>query len=353
MDRDGVFAARLLDSALHWLAASTVVRQRERMAPTAGLRGAAFDDLVGDTESRILHLGEALATGHPALFVEQIQWSRSTYGARGIPEDALALNLTCLREVLARELPPTSRGRMLAILDQGLRTFEHPARPIESVLEGDSPHRDRLCRLLLAVLEARRDDALQLVLGAARDGVGIADIEMEILAPLQAEIGRMWQRGEIQVHEEHLVSSIVEEALALLRGRLPREVSIDKSVLVCSVAGNLHDIGSRIVADHFEMRGWNALRLGANLPSEDLGRATVDFDADLVALSVTMTSQVRNTAAVIEDLRSYGGAQTPPILVGGPPFALVPDLWRAVEADGCAPDAPTAVREGLRLVGLE
>ena len=42
------------------------------------------------------------------------------------------------------------------------------------------------------------------------------------------------------------------------------------SALVAAVRGALHDIGGRMVADHFEMAGWRSFFLGADTPDEDL-----------------------------------------------------------------------------------
>lgn len=353
MDKHGTFVARLLDSGLRGLASEVAVRHR-RILDDGGVRlpPDAFHSLIGDIEARILVLGEALASGRPALFVDHLEWNRSAWAARGVAEDGLALNLLCLRDVLLRELPPAAHDAVRGILDSANRVFERPPRAVESVLEGAGPHVDEIRRILLAILEGRRDDALALLLAPLERGLAPTAVETEIVVPLQAEIGRMWQRGEIHVHEEHFGSQVVEEALVLLRGKLPRRAPNGKSVLVCSVVGNLHDLGARIVADHFEFDGWNAVRLGANVPGEDVGRAAVDFRADLVALSVTMASQVRSTAAVIDALRKFCESAAPPVLVGGPPFALVPDLWQAVGADGCADSAPAAVREGRRLLCL-
>ena len=119
-------------------------------------------------------------------------------------------------------------------------------------------------------------------------------------------------------------------------------------MLTASVSGNLHDIGARIVADHFEMEGWRSLFLGANTPVGDLVQAVEDFEPDLVALSVGLASHVRATAETIAALRERFPDR--PILVGGRPFELVPDLWKDVGADGCAADAAAAVQVGARLV---
>lgn len=353
MDEHGTFVARVLDSGLRALAAATAVRQRGALQERGiGLPPGGFENLIGDTEVRLLHLAEALATGFPALFVDQVSWSRSSYAARGLPEEILALNLACLRTELHQELPQPGRDLALGVLAQAAEVFDQPPSSVETVLEGEGPEADRIRRTLLAVLEGRRDDALDLVLGAADQGMDPLTIETTILAPLLHEFGHLWQAGEIQIHEEHLGSRIIEEALVLLRGRLQRPASIDRTVVVSSVRGNLHDIGTRIVSDHFEADGWRALRFGADLPAEDLAQAAHDYHADLVALSVTMSLHVRDTAAVIRQFRKHLEGDAPPVLVGGAPFTAIPDLWKAVGADGCASDVGSGIQMARRLVGV-
>lgn len=353
MNEQGRFLAKVLDSGLNALAAGTAVRQREALrAIGTRLPSDAFEDLIGDTESHLLHLAEALATDRPALFVERVHWNRTSLVARDLPEDTLAIQLNCLRQELEWELPRPANSRALEMVDMAIQTFESAPRPIQSSLEASGTHAKRIRQILLAMLEARRGDALDLVVGAAEEGLSVSEIEIEILAAIQKEVGRMWQRGEIGVHEEHLGSQIIEESLTLLRGKMNPSPSRGKTVLVCSVQGETHDIGTRIVADHFEMDGWNALRLGKNLPGSELAKACEDFSADLVALSVTMSTHVRTSALVIESLRSAYGSDSLPVLIGGPPFCMVPDLWQVVGADGSAMKADEAMAVARSLVGV-
>lgn len=60
-------------------------------------------------------------------------------------------------------------------------------------------------------------------------------------------------------------------------------------------------------------------------------------------------SPVRGASALIELLRRELGAEAAPMLIGGGPFAALPELWRAVGADASAPDAPGAVLQARRL----
>ena len=161
-------------------------------------------------------------------------------------------------------------------------------------------------------------------------------------------MGRMWQVGDVDVAEEHLGSRIVEEALILLRARMPRVEENGHSVLVASVRGTLHDIGGRMVADHFEMAGWRSVFLGADTPTDDLVAAVEHFDIDLVALSAGLGLNIRATAEVVAAIRARRADL--PVIVGGRPFSLLQELWQTVGADGSAPDAASAVREAEKLV---
>jgi methanogenic corrinoid protein MtbC1 len=76
----------------------------------------------------------------------------------------------------------------------------------------------------------------------------------------------------------------------------------------------------------------------------------IDFDASLLVLSVHLGIQVPAAQKLIRSLRARPGCEEIPILVGGPPFASIPDLWEVIGADASAPDAGTAVQAGERLI---
>jgi methanogenic corrinoid protein MtbC1 len=118
---------------------------------------------------------------------------------------------------------------------------------------------------------------------------------------------------------------------------------------VTSVAGELHEIGARIVADFFEMEGWDTYYLGANSPFEAVVQAIADRGAQLLAVSVTMVFHLRVVEELIARVRASTGANTVKILVGGYPFNIEPELWKRVGADAFAVDAAEAVAAANRL----
>jgi methanogenic corrinoid protein MtbC1 len=106
----------------------------------------------------------------------------------------------------------------------------------------------------------------------------------------------------------------------------------------------------RMVADFFEMEGWDTYYVGANTPTRSVVQTVMEQGADILGISATMTFHVREVAALIARVRTepIGGDVT--ILVGGYPFNVAPDLWREVGADGHAPDAAEAVEVANRML---
>lgn len=349
MNEQGAFIATLLDASRKAFAAGTVLRLQE-----SGEEGAAhvrtwgFTAVVEDVQERLQHLAEALACGRKELFALDAGWLAATYEARGASRAPLTAVLEALCDELAEGLPMDAAKTAVAYLEAGLERLAAPDAPPPKLLGSEGPHVDSALRFLEALLSGERAKAERVVFEALDGGMGFGDLHHHVITRAQAEVGHMWQRGEIHVADEHLGSRIVEDVLALVRARTAREPRNGKSVLVTSVAGNLHDIGARIVADHFEMCGWRAVFLGANTPTEDLLLAVRDHRPDLVAISAGTTSYVRETAAAIEALKRERADL--PVLVGGKLFAVVPELWRDVGADGCAADAAQAVERATQLV---
>ncbi|MHC5004351.1 MAG: cobalamin B12-binding domain-containing protein, partial [Planctomycetota bacterium] len=96
--------------------------------------------------------------------------------------------------------------------------------------------------------------------------------------------------------------------------------------------------------------GWDVCLLGANTPEEALVDAVRTHQPDLLALSVISSLNVRAVGETIDRLKADPECSGVPILVGGPPFRLAPELWREIGADACAGSATESVAVGNELV---
>ena len=194
-------------------------------------------------------------------------------------------------------------------------------------------------------MAARRARGAQELLA---DRLGVEELVEHVLVGVQRELGRLWQRGEIHVGEEHLGSRLTEEILARLAARDVRTTNGSR-VVVASTSGDLHEIGARMVALRFEREGWEVCFLGANLPRPDLTLSLAELEPQVLALSVTLGLHLRGAAAIVASAHAL--EPRVPVLVGGPAFHLDPELWRPIGAAGVALDTLSAERKARELVG--
>lgn len=288
------------------------------------------------------HLGQALAAGRVEIFVLHARWLAETLAARDVSGIAVRELLLALREELEQAIPATAWPRVHAAFDAALDGLTTVRAPVDSLLRDGAPRVELARRYLLAILEARIDAAVRLVLDAAQGGASIEDLIAELLVPVQRELGRMWQCGEASVAEEHLASQIAERLLTLLDAQATRAPRLDRRILVACVEGNDHEFGARLLASAFERQGWQVVLLGANTPAAELATAAEQFRPDLIALSAGTALHVRASAATVAAIRARVPERMP-ILVGGGVFAAVDGLWRDVGADGTAADAASAI----------
>ncbi|QDU66059.1 cobalamin B12-binding domain-containing protein [Engelhardtia mirabilis] len=348
MDQRGQFVAGLIDASRRALAAGAAARLADEGGGVA-VQDWGFQRLVSDLQARLHALAEALASGRPELLELDLSWLAAGLCGRGLELDTPRAALNVLVDELREGLPDGAGDLAADCLAQGLPALRVVDCVEPVALDGSGPHDDLLRRFVLALLEARREDAERLILDALDQGVSVAEIHGQVLTTTQRELGRMWVAGEVNVAEEHYASRVVEGILTLLRHRAPSAPASGRTVLLASVEGNLHDLGGQIIADQLELAGYRTVFLGSSVPTPDLVEALGHFGADVLGLSAGLGLHVRATAKLVKSARA--AHPDLPILVGGGPFNLVPGLWRTVGADGWAQDAPGAVDEVRRLLG--
>lgn len=349
-----LFAARLLEqgaSGLAGFAASLLLEEHpeveERYAPDA------MQTWKGYFRQRLLELAAAVQAGETPLFTARLEWARQAHVARGQQVDDLILGLQALSRVLGEHLPEAARSLPQRMLEEA-RTQLQQTEPTldEEGLDPEDPYQRRALEYLHSILEGKGHQAIDDVLTLVQEGASPLDVYLEILLPAQREIGRLWHRGEVNIAEEHLVTSTTERAQSVLVHSAPAVEPNGRTVVAAAVAGDQHDIGLRAVSDAYQLAGWRTLFLGRNMPPRDLAEALGFFDADLLLLTATLTTHLPRVRDTIEAVRQHSGPDVR-ILVGGATFDESPDLWEKVGADAHAPTIREALDVGARLVGLD
>jgi 5-methyltetrahydrofolate--homocysteine methyltransferase len=196
-----------------------------------------------------------------------------------------------------------------------------------------------LSRLTEAVTGGDRDAARREVQGAIDAGVG-AEAILDAMVAGMHDIGERFRRREAFVPEMLIAARAMKSAMPLLEPLLVEAgLEPDRTVVIGTVEGDLHDIGKNLVALMWRGANVRVIDLGVNVPAERFVEAVREHDAAIVGLSSLLTTTMPSMEKTIQMLRADVPAVK--VLVGGAPLSA--DWAAEIGADGFAPDAGAAV----------
>ncbi|HEX8723675.1 MAG TPA: cobalamin-dependent protein [Pyrinomonadaceae bacterium] len=344
-------AGRAVTAARAALAEAVTARHYELNPALERRYGAAGrEKCLQDASFHLSYLAESLEASLPSLFADYVAWAKVMLEARGVNASDLARNLSVISEVLGARLPGGAGEVAARYVEEGLaRLPQVAADPPAFVAEGE-PHAALARAYIEALLAGRRHEASRLVLDAAEAGVGVRDLYLHVFQRSQREVGRLWQLNLLGVAQEHYCTAATQLIMSQLYPRIFSAERRGRTLVAACVAGDLHEIGLRMVADFFEMEGWDTFYVGANAPAASVAQAVAERGADVLAVSATITAHVRHVRELVAAVRASRECAGVKILAGGYPFNVEPELWREVGADASASDAAGAVEAAARLV---
>ncbi|MDP2236140.1 MAG: cobalamin-dependent protein [Bacteroidales bacterium] len=132
------------------------------------------------------------------------------------------------------------------------------------------------------------------------------------------QVGDFWERNLISVATEHMATAITENLMILMQPKLFATERVGKKAVIASVAGEFHQVGAKMVADVFEMNGWDGFFLGGNTPEKELIRFIDNNKPDLIGLSLTIYFNLPTLISTMKQIRHH--FDDIPIIVGGQAF---------------------------------
>lgn len=330
--------------------AETIVRRQFAAHPDLARRDghAGRERYLEDAAGHLGSLADAMNAGDPALFTDHVGWAKVMLSRRGVPVDDLARCLDFTRTVVDERLDGAAGALASEYVSAGLARLPSLPTDLAPCLGDDAPHADLARAFLRALLSGERHLASRMVLDAVASGVAVKDLYLHVFQTALYEVGRRWQLNDISVAQEHYCTAATQLIMSQLYPQIFASRKRAGTLVGACVAGDLHEIGMRMVTDFFEMEGWNTFYLGANMPSQGVVDTVVQRHAQVLGISATMSGHLRAVEDLIQNVRADPRAQAVKILVGGYPFLRSPDLWRRMGADGSAANAQDAIRLGNR-----
>jgi methylmalonyl-CoA mutase cobalamin-binding domain/chain len=182
---------------------------------------------------------------------------------------------------------------------------------VQAAAPTGTPEMQDVVESALVLARALDSSALDDTLRRAASTIGVPSFIESIAAPLLRRIGDEWHAGRVTLAQEHLVSSIVHDIVAgSMRSFAARNGG--PRVLVATLAGERHAIGSALVGAAAAAEGWNVLYLGPDLPANEIADAAAAAGVRVVALSIVY---VEHHHAVIEALQTLRSRLPQPIIL--------------------------------------
>ncbi|TGE35469.1 cobalamin-binding protein [Desulfosporosinus fructosivorans] len=159
-------------------------------------------------------------------------------------------------------------------------------------------------------------------------------VGMDIVTP-------KFKAGDMYVPEVMMSAKALSEGMKIVKPLLVGEdIGVTKTIIIGTVAGDLHDIGKNLVVMIMESGGFNVIDLGVDVSPERFVAAIIEYDAKIVGLSALLTTTMLNMKATIDLIKEEGLRDAVKILVGGAPVSQ--SFADDIGADGYCADAMSA-----------
>lgn len=312
-----------------------------------------YDKFVQNVKYNLTHLAQALASDSQALFVNYVDWIKVSFTGINISTEELSETLDITLKILQNHYPEAS-DKLAEFINLGLEHLDNAPSTIPSFLETDTLPPSLIAlrqEYLDSLLQGNRRLSSRLILNAVAEGIAVKDIYLHVFQVTLYEIGRLWQMNHISVAQEHYCTAVTQQIMSQLYDYIFNTPRNDRCLVATCIGNELHEIGIRMVADFFELNGWDTYYLGANTPTDSIIQTLNERKADVLAISATMTAHIKVVKELIHEVRLMDADKHIKILVGGYPFNIEPNLWQQVGADGHARNAEQAVIQANMLIG--
>jgi corrinoid protein of di/trimethylamine methyltransferase len=147
-------------------------------------------------------------------------------------------------------------------------------------------------------------------------------------------------------------ADVMKAGVAVLDARIKASGMTRESqgtIVIGTVKGDIHDIGKSVVASMLQANGYDVIDLGIDVDDEAFIKATLESNADCVAMSSLLTLNIDYMGVVVERLEAEGLRDKVRVIVGGAP--VTQEFADEIGADAFGWDAADAVKKLQVLIG--
>lgn len=332
------------------IALDAIKRQMEEKTGFALALDSEAQSMLSYIYQDISKLFTAVISERPALFAKYVAWQRSVLASRAISNSVLSENLNLLKSVIIEH----SKSEYLDIINeyfsQAQESLSEQMIMPETFIDHLSEYSKIAEEYLRLILINEQEEAISYIFREIDKGLELKDVYLEVIQPVQYEIGRLWQLNKISVAKEHYATDTTRLLINKLFNYIKQIPKNNKTVLTTCIGNEMHDVGIRIVTDYLAINGYRTHYLGANVPIKSILSLLDKNDVDILAISATMSNEIYLVKRLIETIRNISQNKVK-IIVGGNVFNQNKELYEYVGADAFGKNAVDALSVVNSLAG--
>ena len=192
-------------------------------------------------------------------------------------------------------------------------------------------------------------DVAALVTQALEEGMAPEVILNEALVTGMNVVGEQFRNNQVFVPEVLVAARAMNAGLKILKPALTNAgVEPLGTAVICTVKGDMHDIGKNLVKMMIEGQGIACVDLGVDVEPSAIVAAVKENNAQLVCLSALLTTTMMGQKDVIDALKAEGIRDSVKVMIGGAPITQA--FADEIGADCYTLDAASAAKEARRLI---
>ena len=261
------------------------------------------------------------------LLASVIPWVCRTYRNYGFSFDYFPAELHAWKDAIKIELDAADAAAVFPVYDWMIERHERFVRVAENIsVNGQSVvSDDNVHKFYQAVMRKDINEALKIgEYELARDSRPDKFYQFT-LRPAMYRVGTEWEQGKISVAEEHIATSVAQTVVSTLHLKNPGTGRVVGKAMIASVAGELHDLGARMISHSLAVSGWEVTCLGANMPIMTIIETARKTKPNFAGFSLTMPYYLHYLRRIVEAFKADPILCNIPIIAGGAVFDLFPE----------------------------
>jgi len=204
-----------------------------------------------------------------------------------------------------------------------------------------------ISRYITHAIQGETEQVTEQVDSYINAGKSVKDILLKMFMPALVNIGELWNKGLLNIAEEHLAVTVTISQIERITQSLIPTVQIIGTAAICTPVGEKHFIGPKVVSELMRLSGWNVHFLGTEMPTTDLVQFVSEKGIDLLVLSITLPENLPGVLEIIDAVKALDKSVI--TMIGGSGVASL-DKNSLEGVDIISSDVANAIIEASRLV---